>query len=324
MWSERRDCKFRNIITISNHLAAVHRHRRNKKTPTMSNIHIDTTTEKDAVRLTFSAPTEREVLTDALHTVLHLLRIHCKMGIVDSKQFNSIVQTACELEDEIQRMLEDDAAHLAAIGVKVVDYPARSHPQHRKSYEPAPVPTAGVSTPTADTVQSADAQTFKDSIIEISRQILLLQKPGETQNFLDELNDIPVSRIDYMEMLVRGISNNNTESNLQDAKFLAVTALNSLLIRHHAKDPIRNIPAFSMAIMSRIVSMLVKKNHDYGNSFGDQLAEDGPIVFKIRMKDKVSRLKTLLTTDAQVKDESIEDTLRDIIGYCILFLHHTK
>lgn len=220
----------------------------------------------------------------------------------------------------------DSAEEMVAVGIKVVDSPARSHPQRRKSPEPATVPAvlagASVSTSRADGGESS--QSFRDSITEISRQILLLQKPGETQNFLDELNDIPVSRICYMEMLVRGISNNNTESNLQDAQFLAVTALNSLLIRHHAADPIRNIPAFSMAIMNRIVNLLVNKNHDYGNSFGDQLAEDGPIVFKIRMKDKISRLKTLLTTDAQVKDESIEDTIRDIIGYCILFLHHTK
>lgn len=305
----------------------------------MSNIHIDTTTEKDAVRLTFSAPTESEVLTDALHTVLNLLRANCKMGTICTSQFNALVQTACDIEDRINKMLKDNtfpeitATIYATAGNLFVDTDPfllektlhinedeihRALERHRGRKD------AGVPTPTAPPTQSADAQSFRDSITEISRQILLLQKPGETQNFLEELNDIPVSRIGYMEMLVRGISNNNKESNLQDAQFLAVTALNSLLIRHNAKDPIRNIPAFSMAIMNRIVNLLVKKNHDYGNSFGDQLAEDGPIVFKIRMKDKVSRLKTLLTSEAQVKDESIEDTLRDIIGYCILFLHHTK
>lgn len=290
----------------------------------MSKIHIDTTSEKDAVRFTFSAPTESEVLTDALQSVIHLLRVNCKMGTVDSKQFNSLVQTACELEDEILRMLQENSVnHLQELGVKVVDYPTPPHIQHRKSYEPAPVPTAGVSTPTsAPTTQSADVPSFRASITEISHQILLLQKPAETQNFLEELNNFPVSRIGYMDMLVNGLSNNNKKSNLQDAKFLAVTALNSLLLRHNENEPLRDIPAFSMAIMYRIVSMLVKKNHDYGNSFGNQLAKHGPIVFKIRMEDKISRLCTLLTTDAQVKDESIEDTLRDIIGYCILFIHH--
>lgn len=268
----------------------------------MSNIHIDTTTEKDAVLLTFSATTEREVLTDALHTVLHLLRATCKMGTVDTKQFNSLVETSCELEDAIQRMLEDN--HLPTAEVKVA---------------------AGVPTPAAATAQSADAQSFRDSITEISRQIVMpfvlmidkyegLQYEDEkAQTFIFQMED------DIKQIPSTGVYISDSVY----AKRIAMGALWLLLQRHHAADPIRNIPAFSMAIMNRIVNLLVRKNHDYGNSFGDQLAEDGPIVFKIRMKDKISRLRTLLTTDAQVKDESIEDTLRDIIGYCILFLHHT-
>ncbi len=266
----------------------------------MSNIHIDTT-EKDAVRLTFSAPTESEVLTDALHAVLHLLRATCKMETVDTKQFNSLVETACELEDTIQRMLEDN--HLPATEVKVV---------------------AGIPTPTAAPAQSADTQSFRDSITEISRQILctfldtiseesLTSSARKTKSIISNISDCLIQRISHVAKPI----------NNQLAEDIAVNTLWLLLLRHHAADPIRNIPAFSMAIMNRIVNLLVRKNHDYGNSFGDQLAEDGPIVFKIRMKDKISRLRTLLTSEAQVKDESIEDTLRDIIGYCILFLHHT-
>ena len=40
----------------------------------------------------------------------------------------------------------------------------------------------------------------------------------------------------------------------------------------------------------------------------------------IRINDKVKRLKTLLKTDQQVKDETIEDTLYDLAGYAILSL----
>ena len=185
---------------------------------------------------------------------------------------------------------------------------------------------AGDTTPTAATNDtSADAQSFRDSITEISRQIVMpfvlmidkyegLQYEDEkAQTFIFQMED------DIKQIPSTGVYISDSVY----AKRIAMGALWLLLQRHHTKDPIRNIPAFSMAIMNRIVNLLVKKNHDYGNSFGDQLAEDGPIVFKIRMKDKISRLRTLLTTEAQVKDESIEDTLRDIIGYCILFLHHT-
>ena len=294
----------------------------------MSKIHIDTTSEKDAVRLTFSAPTEREVLTDALHSVLHLLRANCKMGTVDSKQFNSLVQTACELEDEIQRMLQENSVnHLQELGVKVVDYPTPPHIQHRKSYEPAPIPTAGVSTPTsAPTTQSADAQSFRDSITEISRLIIADSHiPDFNQQVFCryKATDFMKSMEECLEYLMKEYTKRPDGKLIVGFGYsVAYYALLLLLQRHHAKDPIRNIPAFSMAIMNRIVELLVKKNHDYGNSFGNQLANHGPIVFKIRMEDKIYRLRTLLTTDAQVKDESIEDTLRDIIGYCILFIHH--
>ena len=294
----------------------------------MSKIRIDTTTEKDHVLLTFSAPTEREVLTDVLHSVLHLLRANCKMGSVDTQQFNALVQTACELEDEIQRMLQENSVnHLQELGVKVVDYPTPPHIQHRKSYEPAPVPTAGVSTPTASTDNtSADAQSFRDSITEISRCIIADSK---ILYFYQELfrrykaTDIMERMEGCLECLPKEYTKDgNYKFFASFSKDIAYCALLLLLQRHNAADPIRNIPAFSMAIMNRIVELLVKKNHDYGNSFGNQLANHGPIVFKIRMEDKISRLRTLLTTDAQVKDESIEDTLRDIIGYCILFIHH--
>lgn len=267
----------------------------------MSNIQIDTTTEKDAVRLTFSAPIESEVLTDALHTVLHLLRANCKMGNICTSQFNALVQTACDLEDRINKKLAATAAEVkVAAGV--------------------PTPTAA----TSATTQSADAQSFRDSITEISRQIvmpfvLMIDKHEGMQYEVEKAKTF----IFQMEDDIKQIP--STDVYVSDsvyARSIAMGALWLLLQRHHAADPIRNIPAFSMAIMNCIVNLLVKKNHDYGNSFGDQLAEDGPIVFKIRMKDKISRLRTLLTTEAQVKDESIEDTLRDIIGYCILFIHH--
>lgn len=280
----------------------------------MSKIRIDTTTEKDHVLLTFSAPTEREVLTDALHAVLHLLRFNCKMGTVDSKQFNSLVQTACELEDEIQRMLQENIVnHLQELGVKVVDYPTPPHIQHRKSYEPAPVPCDS-------------SKSFRDSITEISRLIIA---DSDIPDFNQQVfcrykaTDVMKSMEECLEYLMKEYTKRPDGKLIVGFGYsVANYALLLLLQRHHAADPIRNIPAFSMAIMSRIVSMLVKKNHDYGNSFGNQLANHGPIVFKIRMEDKISRLRTLLTTDAQVKDESIEDTLRDIIGYCILFIHH--
>jgi len=73
-------------------------------------------------------------------------------------------------------------------------------------------------------------------------------------------------------------------------------------------------------ILEEVNSLLVKKNTDYNSSY-DQLRERfGPVSFLIRMHDKLNRVEQLTKTDAQVKDESIIDTLEDIIGYATLEL----
>jgi len=61
-----------------------------------------------------------------------------------------------------------------------------------------------------------------------------------------------------------------------------------------------------------------KKNHDYGNSFDKSLDEDGLLVAKIRIGDKINRYNTLKDSKAKVKDESIYDTLLDLANYCIM------
>lgn len=60
------------------------------------------------------------------------------------------------------------------------------------------------------------------------------------------------------------------------------------------------------------------KNEDYGDSFSKQFQEYGLISSAIRLEDKLSRFKNLIKNEAQVKDESIEDTLLDMANYAIL------
>ncbi len=67
-------------------------------------------------------------------------------------------------------------------------------------------------------------------------------------------------------------------------------------------------------ICQDIIDVLVKKNADYGDN---NLLRDGLLGIAIRLGDKTERLKTLATRPAQVVGESIDDTLRDIIGYAI-------
>lgn len=64
-----------------------------------------------------------------------------------------------------------------------------------------------------------------------------------------------------------------------------------------------------------------KKNHDYGNSFGETFDKLGIISAVTRISDKYNRLVSLCTLpeeERMVKDESITDTLLDMANYCIM------
>ena len=75
-----------------------------------------------------------------------------------------------------------------------------------------------------------------------------------------------------------------------------------------------------------LADLLKKKNADYGDSFSER-----PYLLPnlttntsayIRLSDKFHRLRTLLNIEEPDRkvDETIEDTLRDVAGYCVLLL----
>lgn len=63
-----------------------------------------------------------------------------------------------------------------------------------------------------------------------------------------------------------------------------------------------------------------KKNADYGNALGSAIDSLGFVAGVTLLHIKVSRAKSLLVDckEAQVKDESIVDTLTDLANYAIL------
>lgn len=69
-----------------------------------------------------------------------------------------------------------------------------------------------------------------------------------------------------------------------------------------------------------MLDIYCRKNHDYGDSFGEGFKEFGLISSVVRLGDKYRRLKTLAKDDARVKDESIKDTLMDMACYCVMTL----
>ena len=73
-------------------------------------------------------------------------------------------------------------------------------------------------------------------------------------------------------------------------------------------------------IFDELKSLIIQKNRDYGDSFHLTYEEFGLQSVYIRLTDKINRLGSLISKEAEVKDETIKDTLSDVINYSILTL----
>lgn len=77
-------------------------------------------------------------------------------------------------------------------------------------------------------------------------------------------------------------------------------------------------------ICDELNALYARKNHDYGDSFHQTFVEEGLAMSRIRLGDKFARFKTLSriyptdSTQQQVTDESIMDTLLDLANYAIM------
>lgn len=69
-----------------------------------------------------------------------------------------------------------------------------------------------------------------------------------------------------------------------------------------------------------MIRLYAKKNHDYGNSFDKGNDIIGPAYAIGRIFDKVNRIITLSKVKAEVNDESMLDTIRDLGCYSVMFL----
>ena len=78
-----------------------------------------------------------------------------------------------------------------------------------------------------------------------------------------------------------------------------------------------NVQSF-MDITTDMAKTYAAKNHDYGNSFEQSCNKFGIIASVVRLGDKMNRIGSLVTKKAEVKDESIKDTLLDLANYAIM------
>ena len=76
-------------------------------------------------------------------------------------------------------------------------------------------------------------------------------------------------------------------------------------------------------IVDEMLDLYQRKQSDYGDSVAKTFDEYGLVSFLVRIEDKLNRVSTLTkksSTEQQVKDEKIEDTLLDLANYSIMAL----
>ena len=80
-----------------------------------------------------------------------------------------------------------------------------------------------------------------------------------------------------------------------------------------------------VTIANEIAELVEKKDKDYNSAFSKTLKEYGNVAYFLRIDDKLNRLKNLMLNNNNAEiNESVEDTLNDIIGYTLLMLKEIK
>ena len=79
-------------------------------------------------------------------------------------------------------------------------------------------------------------------------------------------------------------------------------------------------------LANQMVETYIRKNADYGDSFGASCDKYGPVAAHVRMGDKINRLKSLVLRkqNAQVKDETVADTFLDLACYAAMHLTYVE
>ena len=78
-------------------------------------------------------------------------------------------------------------------------------------------------------------------------------------------------------------------------------------------------------IALEIGELVEKKDKDYNSAFSKTLKEYGNVAYFLRIDDKLNRLKNLMLNNNNAEvNESVEDTLKDIVGYTLLMLKEKR
>ncbi len=107
-----------------------------------------------------------------------------------------------------------------------------------------------------------------------------------------------------------------------DGYHATIDAWNRYSAEHQLKTPAERSQDNISEVVERLREMLISKNQNYGNSaFTPPVLcpkMDPEQALLVRMSDKVARLASLASGEKDRVGESMEDTLYDLAGYCIL------
>ena len=121
--------------------------------------------------------------------------------------------------------------------------------------------------------------------------------------------------IEYLEEDIEVNAKETLQETLDEVKETLQKTLDKV------KEPVENeFMEEYKKIVTETMELCIKKNKDYGSSVEDTFEKFGNISYLVRITDKYNRICSLLNREGEVKDESIDDTIRDMANYSFLWL----
>ena len=75
-----------------------------------------------------------------------------------------------------------------------------------------------------------------------------------------------------------------------------------------------------VGVVTDMINLYAKKNHDYGNSFNKGCEVIGTAYAIGRMFDKMNRIINLMNKPTAISDEQVTDTIQDLANYSVMYL----
>lgn len=150
---------------------------------------------------------------------------------------------------------------------------------------------------------------FKNMIDSIKPEIVNISKTEEDK--IPNIKDL--SFLDFVSETYTKAFNGDLEAD--NKKEIGSEEVDVLLVASILKELSNITGKTKISIIDEAYLLGVKKNHDYGSKNITRFGRKG---IYVRIVDKIERIKNLTASndEPQVKNEKIEDTLKDIINYC--------